>query len=173
MTPKALGPEFDCVLPVPWRVQVYFPFEQDVRDDISIYEETGIPTEIEVNTSNARTAPIVVEMFAKGSYFIDEITGKVFRVTRVRVTQDAAGTPEAYVTLDREVFPGDLDLPEHYRGWDPVDHMPGQLTPADVNRTVWVFPPPVAPRADASKPLIFSGPQPVVGIDIRTLTVSP
>ena len=173
VTPEALGPDFDCVLPVPWRVQVYFPFQAAVVASVAAYEETSIPTEIEVNTDNARTAPIVVEMFSKGAYFIDEITGKVFQVTRARVTRDTSDKTVAYVTLDREVFPEELDLPRDYRGWDPADHLPGQLKPADVNRTVWVFPPPVEPRRDASAPLVFSGPQPVVGVDIRTLTVSP
>lgn len=171
--PAAQGPDHDCVLPVPWRVQVYFPFTVEVKDDISLYVETGIPTEIEVNTANALTAEMVVEMFQKGSYFIDEITGEVFRVTRQRVTQDPSGV-QAYITVEREVFPGELDVRPGYRGWeDGVDCTLGLLDPVDVNRTVWVFPPPVDGGRNAGSSLTFVGPQPVVGVDIRTLTVSP
>jgi len=174
MTPEVMGPDQDCVLPVPWRVQVYFPYLQAVQDDISAYEETGIPTEVEVNTPNRRTAEMVVDMFQKGSYFIDEITGKVFRVTRRRIARDSSGVREAYVTVEREVFPEELDVHPGYRGWEGgADCTLGLLDPVDVNRTVWVFPPPVEPREAAGRPLVFSGPHPVVGVDIRTLTVLP
>ena len=50
----------------------------------------------------------------------------------------------------------------------------GVLDPNERIRTVWVFPPPVAPRTVASDRIpVWDGPQPVVGIDVRTMTINP
>ena len=173
VVPQALGPETDVMLPVPWRVQVYFPFTATVMQDISTYVESGLPTEIEVNTTNCTTSPMVVQMFAKGAYFVDEISGELYRVTRQRVKTDAAGTPtEAYVTLDREVVPADLNLLETEY---PICENCGEteLVPRELVRTVWVFPPPVDVRADSGDAITFVGPSPVVGVDILTMNVAP
>ncbi len=183
VTPAADDPDEDVMFPVPWRVQVQFPDTLERRFDVLGHrrETSGIPTEIEVPPSGITSATArvsLVQMFSRGTQFIDEITGEVYRVIRRRITGIG---DTAKLTLNREVLFEDIDLPK-----DPA--LPSAplslLCPAcgaagaaldgpELLRTVWVFPPPVEPRASASDPLVFSGSQPVVAIDIRTLNMAP
>ena len=60
--------------------------------------------------------------------------------------------------------------------FEEMDYLPlneGIIVPGERIRTVWVFPPPVqAERARPGVP-VFNGAQPVVGIDVRALSISP
>ncbi|MBU0717962.1 MAG: prepilin-type N-terminal cleavage/methylation domain-containing protein [Planctomycetes bacterium] len=161
VTPAALPAVNDVLLPVPWRVQVYY----DPAAIVAQAFATGVPTVAQVNTADAPSANFVVDFFAAGTQFIDEFNGQVYRVVRRRIAGDDDN--EAYLTIDREVFIEDLDDDVKGDGFDPVNQ-PGELI-----RTVWVFPPPVeAARLSGDTP-VFHGNQPVVGIDVRTLTVEP
>jgi len=116
---------------------------------------------------------MLVRMFPAGTQFIDEISGRVYRVVQRRITGEEG--EKAFLTLDREVLFEDLDLPAGYpwcmggciSGTPPPD-------PQELLRTVWVFPPPAQPRQSASEKYpLFEGRTPVVGIDVRTLVTSP
>ncbi|UCG17473.1 MAG: hypothetical protein JSV19_05470, partial [Phycisphaerales bacterium] len=109
------------------------------------------------------TGPIVTGMLPRGAYMIDELNGNVYSVVRRRLFNN---DQSAILTLDKEITVQELTRT-------------GQAYTAgrDNLRTVWVFPPPVEvagrgagqPSAD----VIFAGGQPVVGIEVRPLTVSP
>lgn len=185
--PAARPADEDVMFPVPWRVQVQFPdtllLARDPTTGLPNEDVTGIPTEIQVpppELTNADAGAMLVGMFPVGAQFIDEITGDVYKVVKRRVTGDDEDL--AFLTLDREVYLEDIDLPlddprcvvcqtvkqQYAQGLTPVADDPELL------RTVWVFPPPVEARAaQGDAPLIFAGSQPVVGIDIRTLNISP
>jgi hypothetical protein len=178
--PAADAPEQDLMFPVPWRVKVQFPDTLGVRvDPLTLASNaTGIPTEIVVPPPSASSADPAakrtwVGLFPPGAQFIDEVTGLAFRVSKRRL--NATGD-SAVLTLDREVFLEDVDLP----AGDPrcdlcAPYLPAlpKADPAELLRTVWVFPPPVEQRASSNDPLLFVGSQPVVSIDVRTLTVGP
>lgn len=172
IVPAAMGPQNDLMFPVPWRVQLEFPGTLLPRGN-----PTGIPTEVVVPPDSLTAGtPIqkamLVQMFPTGGRFIDELTGGVFRVVKRRVTGDAADS--AVLTLDREAFIEDLDL-EAINTALCVGCIAenGATEPAELLRTVWVFPPPVqATRGPGDVP-IFEGSQPVVGIDVRTLNIAP
>jgi len=163
---NALDPEFDVVLPVPWRVQVWFP------DDVApAANPTGVPTEIEVNSDDADTnTPFLIDFFDVGTPFIDEANGKIYHVTRRRIIGDNAD--QALITLDQEVVLEDIDDGILYDA--PADNRFDNgivEDPDERRRTVWVFPPSIE-RDGAGNP-VFSGRQPVVGIDVRSLEVDP
>ena len=119
--------------------------------------------------------------------FVDEASGEIFRVARVR--RSGAGLEQAVLTLDREVFAEDLDIPAGDARCETcvsaapvcentnVDCEKKQqnlvVDPADVIRTVWVYPPPVSPTRPSAQTVTFDGPTPVVGIDVITLTLTP
>lgn len=161
VTPAALDPELDVILPEPWRVQVYFPKAQ-IKPQA---DSTGIPTEIEVNTANAPTAGFVVDMFQVGTQFIDEQNGAIYRVIKRRIqTQKTGGsTEEAYLTLDREVVIEDLDDGAYPDG--PDGKLDMWVDYSETLRTVWVFPPPVESERTRHGAPIFMGKQPVVDVE--------
>ena len=80
----------------------------------------------------------------------------------------SAEDDSAMLTLDREVFIEDIDLPAN----DPRCGVcfPNQADVFELVRTVWVYPPPVQDD-DTTTPghRLFDGSPPVVGIDIRTV----
>lgn len=167
---RALPATADLLLPTPWRVQVYVPGPlnartQDCRDaNPGSDEPTGIPTVIEVNHPRLFPNPPrwLVDMFAEGTFLIDEVNGQVYRVTSRRLA--GRDLEQAFLTLDREIIIEDIDDPEN-----------GICLISDEEslRAMWVFPPPVlADRLGNGDP-IFSGNQPVIGIDVRPFTVSP
>ncbi len=173
--PEALPPEDDVRLPSPWRVQVLFPDtllsnkKKCNNAPYNVPPPTGIPTEIQVNPEDAETAAFVVDMFQEGTPFIDELSGQVYRVLRKRVL----GMDRAVLTLDREILIEDID--DGYRWDDPLildNYGNCVLEPEELLRTVWVFPPPVqADRAEEAP--VFTGKQPVIAIEMRTLTRLP
>lgn len=192
--PAALPPADDLVLPVPWRIQVRFPNTLVAANACSVSLDpcnatyacpdgetcvlgagaTGVPTEIEVNWDKTVSAPFVIEMFTRGTPFIDEASGKIYRVARRRLA--GKNDEMAILTLDREVLREDID--DGF--WDDPNGAGAAnqygdlfLIPEELIRTVWVFPPPVESGRGGNGEPIFSGNQPVVGIDVRTLTVYP
>lgn len=193
--PRAIDPKLDVVFPIAWRVQVQFPpsapagsivqrWTDDTRTTLT-GDETGVPTEIEVPAptlaSNIPVGVMFVQMFPPGTQFIDEITGQVYRVVKRRVIGNEG--EKAVLTLDREVVFEDLNLPEIAELCGAVynpplvdprcDCDPTRLIDEELLRAVWVFPPPVEPGRGASDLPVFDGNSPVVGIDVRTLTVAP
>lgn len=173
--PRAQPADLDFMFPVPWRVQVEFPPTLVPKTDpaTGASNATGIPTEIVVPpqaVADTNTGIMLVQMFPRGAQFVDEITGQIFRVVKRRIAGDE--DEKATLTLDREVFVDDIDLPLN----DPrcetcIENL------ADVwerVRTVWVFPPPVQDDdSSAAGPRLFDGSQPVVGIDMYTIHIAP
>ncbi len=164
--PAAMDPDSDVMFPVPWRVQVEFP------DDLALaINASGIPTEIEVppDAGNFDDSEILmlIQLFQRGTRFIDEINGEVYEVIEQRVSSAA---DKATLTLDREVVVEDLDVGPDSRC---NTCSAGVQDLEELIRTVWVFPPPVEPRSAADAPVIFNGSPPAVAIDIRTLSVAP
>ena len=139
----------DVVFPVPWRVQIEI-VEPPVPDPPAV--STGIPAQAVTNSAAYPTNSLVTDMIQRGSVLIDELSGKVYEVTS-REVDPSAPTPRAIVTLDQEIT-----LAE----WTQY----GAL------RTVWVFPPP-AERDPSGAVIGFTGPQPVVGVEVRRMSFWP
>lgn len=160
-TPAPLLAADDTALPVAWRVQVEFPRNYPTAS-------TGVPTEVQVPSSRVTVSEsetlMLAGMFPNGSYFIDEITGLVYRVTRRRTN----ATNVAFLTLDREVRRQDVDDSDADQLPDPN----AQVDEHETLRTVWVYPPPVSERPN-NNTVIFEDASPVVGIDIRTISMTP
>ena len=173
LVPAALPPSEDVMFPVPWRVQVWIPAGATLPfPDF----ETGIPTEIEVPAPANPTsptvpidAPFMVDMFPTGAWFIDEINGEIYRVTKRRVS--VAGD-KAFLTLHREMMFADVEILDEYHPCGGVC-IDGMIVPAERLRTVWVFPPPVEAVRGPDDVPVFSGSQPVVSIELRGLNVFP
>lgn len=169
--PRPLSPDQDVVLPEPWRVQIQLQKNSMAFAAAS----SGIPTVVQVppDGAPANVAVMLVQMFQRGSQFIDEESGQVYRVADVRLS--GAGD-KAYLTLDREITVEDVNRPafENAAG-DPycapcnVD----RLDDEELLRTVWIFPPPVLPGEVGTGVRYFDGLQPVVGIQIQQLTIVP
>lgn len=164
---QALGADKDLMFPVPWRVQVLFPDDKVIfsKSDPS---RTYVPTEISVNHRDARidrTQPSwATGLFDRGTMFIDELTGSVYRVEKARLSDD---DQTAHLTLDREVVLEDVDFGDCDLGKD------GNLKIEERLRTVWVFPPPVQGGRGAGDPLVFDGSPPVVDIAVQTVMIAP
>lgn len=168
--PKAKGKRYDVMFPVPWRVQVEFPTGLATRAS-----PTGRAVEIyappRLMPGSSKVKAMVAGMFPKGTQFVDEITGDVYRVLKHR--RIGSDEEQAILTLDQEVFVEGLDLP----GGDPRCNQPyctvGVLDDEERIRTVWVYPPPIEARVAENDRPVFTGVTPVVGIDIETLTLMP
>ena len=165
--------EEDVAFPVPWRIQVEFvdsaANRMTSRIDPARAKALGVPTEITVppeKIRSAQVASVYFQMFQAGSRFIDEASGALYRVTKQRVVSET----EAVLTLDREIPAEEIDDGEVH--WVPGQNPPQiQLEDDELIRTVWVFPPAIEGR-DGTTP-IFSGPSPVVDIQVGSLTLSP
>ncbi len=173
ITVAALPADRDVVFPIPWRVQIEIP----AGTLAPRAKATGIPAEVVVPPTRlgAGTAAeaMIVQMFPRGAWFIDEVSGEVYHVERRRIT--GVEGDEAYLTLDREIFIEDVDLPANDLRCDacsPMDPAAPIADPAELTRTVWVFPPAVEAQRNRDLP-IFRGGQPVVSIDVRSLNVAP
>jgi hypothetical protein len=172
---SALGADSDVMLPVAWRVQVQLPATLSYKANA-----TGVPTEITVPPPGlaGNSAAMVVSMFPQGTRFVDEITGLVLRVTKRRVLFDSAGNQSAVLTLDREIVQEEINIAANdlrvkcasCTNSDPS--VPPD--PEELLRTVWVYPPPIDTTVTrASGNVLFDGSSPVVGIDVRTLSIAP
>lgn len=166
----------DVMFPVPWRVQITLPSAETIycKDNPL---RTGVPTEVAVNvnpqTMQTESASLayVSQMFRRGTMFIDELSGQVYRVEKVRPGGNF--DEQAWLTLDREIVREDIDdlNTDCSCGYNAK---PDCLEDGERVRAVWVFPPPVRPeRIDNGQQLVFDGAQPVVGIDVRSLEISP
>lgn len=158
VTPQDLGATEDVMFPVPWRVQI----------DLTAppLTPTGLPSEATANSAANPTNRLVAEMLPRGAYMIDELNGEIYRVAKSEFdldSEDPSGLlSRAFLTFESEVTAESLDSD-------------GSLTlePQELLRTVWVFPPPVDAERGAGNLPAFSGPQPVAGIEVRTMTFSP
>jgi hypothetical protein len=151
---RALGAEFDTVLPTPWRVQIWVPSPSATV--------TGVPSDVEANPpspSSASTSVIVTQFLPRGAYMIDEENGQVYQVARQKLTNN---DQSAILTLDKEITVADIS---------PIGGP--YVKDRDNLRTVWVFPPPVEADRGPNGALIIAGTQPVVGIEIRPLVMTP
>jgi len=161
VAPQALPDSEDVLFPVPWRVQ------------IALLDPSGgppgVPTEAWANTDgsgNPTTNRLVPEMMPRGAVLIDELNGNLYRVAQREfdpTKQDPAGFPnQAVLTFDRHVPAVSLE----HNGTDG-------LQPEELLRTVWVFPPAVEKaRAGDDLPL-YTAPQPVAGVELRTIVLTP
>jgi hypothetical protein len=173
-TPQALKSTEDVVLPAPWRVQIEIPRKLNVRAAIpgGPNASTGVPTEVQFPpTGTTLGNPEQVSQFSQilpsGAQFVDEINGHVYRVTKRREGADGY----AFLTLDRELLWEEFDdgLNDPFANPKP----PPDLDDDEWIRPVWVFPPAVdRSLADGALP-VFDGSSPVVGIDVRTVSLSP
>jgi hypothetical protein len=167
--PAALPSDQDMMFPVAWRVQMEF------RTPLALSASaTGIPTELPMPPARitGATAAMLVQMFPGGTQFIDEITGTVYRVVKRRIVDDKG--EQSVLTLDREVFLEDLDLPFGDPRCVDGDCTSGALLAEELLRTVWVFPPPVdRSQSGGEQTPTFDGPSPVVNIEVATLSISP
>jgi hypothetical protein len=172
VVPAARPPADDVMLPEPWRVQIQLP-----NALFTVATATGIPTEVQAPPPGLpgpddATQTMLAQMFQRGAWFVDEISGQVYRVVKRRLSGDGK---TAFLTLDREMTVEDMDLADIEPGHPlcPTDCWPNIFDPEEQLRTVWVFPPPVqATRLSGDVP-IFDGRQPVIGIEMRSLTMSP
>ncbi|MFQ5490451.1 MAG: prepilin-type N-terminal cleavage/methylation domain-containing protein [Phycisphaerae bacterium] len=144
--PLALGPENDVAFPVPWRVQIQI--DQPTVD-------LGVPGAANIAPATAGEA-LTAQMILRGSYLIDELNGNIYHVAKRQL--DPANVDQASLTFDASINSNSL--------------RPIPSASPEFLRTVWVYPPPVDRAADGSV-AGFIGPQPVVGIDVRTMVFAP
>ncbi len=175
--PMPLNASEDVALPTAWRAQILFPEETDAYSWKTEFGDNppddyippaGVYTEVTVDGQGKDWVP---ELFQVGSVLIDEVNGLVYTVTDRRI--NASDEDRAVLTLDREVFLEDIDDSAEI---DPVPLAGNfRVDPDEFKRVVWVFPPPVLDRAGLGDQgaLTFQGKQPVVGIEVKTLSVSP
>jgi len=168
--PADLGPQDDLALPIPWRMQIEFDpatvvlgDDSDNNPDDPTHLLTYVPTEAKVHLRP--TSSYALDIFQDGTLLIDEVSGQIYRVTKQRIPASLPGGQTiAVLTLDREIVIEDLD--------DGDTAGDGSLLDDEFLRAVWVFPPPVLPRSDGDDP-VFEGRSPVVGIEVRTVSISP
>lgn len=182
--PQSLAARFDAVLPVPWRVQIELPKALNLRNPPvgSSAGATGVPTEVQVPPArfpgSADAKRVLAGMFPTGTQFVDEVNGQIYRVTKRR--EGLPGTPTdgfAFLTLDRELVWeefDDSDDPAFQNNFVPDSQGRAILDADEFIRAVWVYPPSVDRSQSANETLpIFEDSSPVVGIDVRTISLSP
>lgn len=160
-SPEALNASDDVLLPVPWRVQI--ELVDSTPTDGTTIGLPGVPAEAFANRGAASSNRLVPEMMPRGAFLIDERSGVVYRVAKREF--DPANPDQAVLTLEREVPYDSLD--------DNGDDTVTGSDPNELLRTVWVFPPPVQKAPRTNNLPIFIGPQPVAGIELRTMVFSP
>lgn len=164
---QAMDEDEDLLFPVAWRVQILLPGDSIVFPDATT-DPTGVRTEVMAGMtddaeSGTETNELVATMFRRGTQFIDEVNGRVYRVQRVRTNGDG---DLAFLTLDSEILGSDVDDGE-FRG-------NGNLESDEFLRTVWVFPPRVIGRdSNNNNQPLFAGRPPVVAIETRSLLKFP
>ena len=138
-------------------MQVLFKVPVVVGSD-PIEVRSGIPAQA------SATGQIVVDMLPEGAMLIDERSGNIYRVARRDLDATTYPPEGALLTFDSEVSLASLN------GWPgrAGDNFDDGI--ADYWVTVWVFPPPVEPRDPGNNDLIFNGPPPVVGVEVRTVS---
>lgn len=172
--PRAMPPSNDVLLPTPWRFEASITAATLPIDGAQ--PQTGIPTEIEVNDS------VIANMVQEGSFIIDDRNGEVFNVSAIKETGTLG---RAILVLSKEYRAGDLyNIPDYDPG---AGQQANYFNAAEFARTglamegepeqrfYWVFPPPVdnSDTVRTGGVPLFDGPQPVVGIEVRQLTIAP
>lgn len=168
VAPTALPEELDVMFPVAWRVEIQFGL-LNKTDSF-----TGVPTEITIPPpdfpGNAVAALSFTQMFRRGTQFVDELSGMIYKVARRReIGFEGDADYRVILTLDREIFIEDIDLPASQFCEDCLPD--GKAKPVELVRTVWIYPPPVDSRDGSIDFPTFKSNQPVVSIDVRTLTI--
>ena len=164
--PQARGSDYDTLFPQAWRVPL-----------VLWESQTGVPAVAFAGTTvlselpNGAVGPDPLDpdvqpeqMFPAGTFFIDELSGVVYRVTKRDLIVGAANT-YARLSLDQEVRVQDLQPEQDTGPFQPIYR----------NRIVWVFPPPVVEpnRADPGGNATFAGPPPVLNIEVENVTIAP
>jgi hypothetical protein len=129
-----------------------------------------VPTQAYTNL-NGLTNRLVTEMMPRGAYLIDELTGQDYRVSQHET--DPSNPDRAVLTLDREVQRDKLDDDQSSLPPSPPPNYYPDNQPQELIRTVWVFPPAVEQARDSNGDPVFIGPQPVAGMEVRTMVISP
>ena len=165
--PQALGADEDVLFPVPWRVQIAIVDATGEAETIGL---PGVPAEALANRGAAASSNrLVPEMMPRGAFLIDERSGIVYRVAKREFdpthTDSSGNLDQAVLTFERDVPYDSLD--------DDRDGTVIGSDPSELLRTVWVFPPPVQKAPRTGNLPLFVGPQPVVGIELRTMVFSP
>jgi len=165
VVPRALPDTEDVLFPVPWRVQVKIVPPASMTPPIDLLAPAlpkGIPTEAWPNMqSEIETNRLVPEMMPRGAVLIDELNGNLCRVAKREFNPD--NPAEAVLTFDRHV------------PWDSLDaDASGLIEAQELLRTVWVFPPAVEKaRSSADDLPLYTAPQPVAGVEVRTIVLTP
>lgn len=161
------NPPNEMSLPVAWRVQIELPVNlpRHSAPPNDPAAPKGVPTEVQFPPTdaafgNADERGLFSRILPTGAQIVDEVNGQVFRVTRRR--DNAEGY--AFLTLDRELLWEDFDDGE-FQGNPPA------LGDDEKVRTVWVYPPPIVERTATT--VVFDDTSPVIGIDIRSISMSP
>ena len=152
VAPQATAAGEDVLFPVPWRVQIEIVPPPPTP--------TGVPSEALANSPSYSTNRLVPEMMPRGAYLIDELSGDIYRVAKREF--DPSNPARAQLTFEREISADSLDT-----------NSSGVLEPVELLRTVWVFPPAVEAQPRTGGLPLFIGPQPVAGIELRTMVISP
>jgi hypothetical protein len=161
---EALDAEEDVMFPVAWRVQITL-VDANPADPAEI-GMPGVPSQATVEGKVAGTELLLAEMMPRGSYLIDELTGDLYHVANYELSQSAP-YESALLTFDEAIAARSLD-----ETGNSTDGNNGVVDDEERLRTVWVYPPAV--ERDANGQLVgFAGPQPVVGIEVRTMDFWP
>jgi prepilin-type N-terminal cleavage/methylation domain-containing protein len=181
---QALPLEMDVQFPVAWRVQIELPPSDTLNTKLDRggpREPNGIPTNVLVPPEGTpeEMVDMWISMFPRGTQFVDEINGRVYRVMSTELSKDGL---QSILTLDQEITLDDIDLkdlsndgipvgPPECPGCQPLTLSNMVADPQELLRTVWVYPPPV----DRSDPqtVVFKGRTPVSAIEVRTATLTP
>jgi hypothetical protein len=188
--PQARGPEFDVRLPVPWR------FEAGLKT-LPSASAAGVPSEIHVPANT-----LMATVLDDGYVLLDDRVGQVFRITDRR-DGSVDGVASVIFTLDRDYTKAAVeDVPDYEpflsdnepgetsrfnwarqgqwaeQGCNSDPDGPGRCDligkeDEPARRTYWVFLPPVDRERGPNGIPLFNGSQPVVGVEVRQLTLAP
>ncbi len=175
--PVALASTEDVRFPVPWLIHldVRGNWDSTIPGPQVALDPTGIPSEAIAGGDSE--SKLIAQMLQKDSMLIDRLTGAVYTVKSHRYTKTGSDYDyKAVVTLDREVQVADLDpLASGVVQVDMTADAADPTAPVDTTngtiRPFWTFPPPIERFGDGD--FVFSGKQPVVGVEIRPLVKRP
>lgn len=187
--PEPRDAQYDVCLPVPWR------FEASLTKLPSEVSVVGLNSEIAIPATMVNIANFLDD----GYVIIDDRTGRVFTVT-ARRDGEYEGVASVICTLDGGYSQAEIEdvadyeprlststVPNNDRqrhNWEYAgiwkmngcDEDPSRCAAfmkedEPEKRTYWVFPPPVDAQRGLNNTLLYDGSPPVVGIEIRQLTL--
>jgi len=170
--PRALAKEEDVLFPVPWLVNVKLLGAWDAGGIPQ--SPTGIASLAVANPDAAEESWLIPQMLETGSILIDRLNGAVYTVKDRRFTGDGDTFDyKAELTLDREVSVSDVDTDPDGPGLSEPDGI-ANLETEDL-RDFWVFPPSVLAEENTRTDgyVTFDGKQPVVGVEVRQMFLTP